>query len=56
MENGLRIYAHTLIVMQGSHSDWKTWKNVGAFSSEGILICLEKSGNFFAWLCSAYLP
>ena len=30
----------------GSHQDWKTWKNGKAFSSEGILLRLEKSGNF----------
>ena len=29
---------------QGSHSDWKTWKNGKAFSSQGILNRLEKSG------------
>ena len=28
---------------QGSHSDWKTWKNGKAFSSQGILTRLEKS-------------
>ena len=30
----------------GSHSGWKTWKNRRAFSSQGILLRLEKSGNF----------
>ena len=33
----------------GSHWDWKsgkTWKNGKAFSSQGILSRLEKSGNF----------
>ena len=30
--------------MQGSHSDWKTWKNGKEFSSQGILNRLEKSG------------
>ena len=33
----------------GSHQDWKsekTWKNGKAFSSQGILLRLEKSGNF----------
>ena len=30
--------------IQGSHSDWKTWKNGKAFSSQGILNRLEKSG------------
>ena len=37
------LYAH------GSHQDWKsgkTWKNGKAFSSQGILSRLEKSGNF----------
>ena len=29
---------------QGSHSDWKTWENGKAFSSQGILNRLEKSG------------
>ena len=29
---------------QGSHSDGKTWKNGKAFSSQGILNRLEKSG------------
>ena len=29
---------------QGSHLDWKTWKNGKAFSSQGILNRLEKSG------------
>ena len=29
---------------QGSHSDWKTWKNEKAFTSQGILNRLEKSG------------
>ena len=31
-------------LVQGSHSDWKTWKNGKAFSSQGILNRLEKSG------------
>ena len=33
----------------GCHLDWKsgkTWKNGKAFSSQGILLRLEKSGNF----------
>ena len=30
--------------LQGSHSDWKTWKNGKTFSSQGILNGLEKSG------------
>ena len=29
---------------QGSRCDWKTWKNGKAFSSQGILNRLEKSG------------
>ena len=33
-----------LSLVQGSHSDWKTWKNEKAFSSQGILNRLEKSG------------
>ena len=28
---------------QGSHSDWKSWENGKAFSSQGILTRLEKS-------------
>ena len=32
--------------MQGSHTDWKTWKNGKTFSSQGILCRLEKSGKF----------
>ena len=32
-----------LSVNQGSHSDWKTWKNGKAFSSQGILNRVEKS-------------
>ena len=31
-------------VIQGSHSDWKTWKNEKAFSSQEILNRPEKSG------------
>ena len=31
---------------QGSHSDWKTWKNGKVISSQGILNRLKKSGNF----------
>ena len=34
----------TSLAKQGSHSDWKTWKNGKAFSSQGILNRLEKSG------------
>ena len=30
--------------LQGSHSDWKTWKNGKTFSSQGILNRREKSG------------
>ena len=30
-------------VCQGSHSDWKTWENGKAFSSQGILNRMEKS-------------
>ena len=30
--------------LQGSHSNWKTWKNGKAFFSQGILNRLEKSG------------
>ena len=36
-------------ILHGSHRDWKsgkTWKNGKAFSSQGILSRLEKSGNF----------
>ena len=33
-----------LAVSQGSHSDWKTWENGKAFSSQGIFNRLEKSG------------
>ena len=32
-------------ISQGSHSDWKTWENGKAFSSQGILNRLEKSMN-----------
>ena len=32
------------VIQQGSHSDWRTWKNGKAFSSQGILNRLEKSG------------
>ena len=35
--------------VHGTHRDWtsgKTWKNGKAFSSQGILLRLEKSGNF----------
>ena len=32
------------VVSQGSHWDWKTWKNGKAFSSQGILNRLEKLG------------
>ena len=35
---------HQKATRQGSHSDWKTWKNGKAFSSQGILNRLEKSG------------
>ena len=34
----------TMVRSRGSHSDWKTWKNGKAFSSQGILNRLEKSG------------
>ena len=29
------IVEETLMLLQGSHSDWKTWKNGKAFSSQG---------------------
>ena len=33
--------------IQGSHTDWKTWKNGQTFSSQGNLDkILEKSGKF----------
>ena len=35
-----------VLVDQGSHGDWKTWKNGRVFSSQGILIRPEKSQNF----------
>ena len=42
------LYSEVQCVMgkghQGSHSDWKTWINGKAFSSQGILNRLEKSG------------
>ena len=41
------LVCHVLGILQGSHSDWKTCKNGKAFSSQGILNRLEKSGQEF---------